>query len=175
LSPAASNPLPGLKNLCFFPAPLANASFEDNIDGKPWSMRRPGYSFTVSTEQPFHGAHSMCIENEAEIISEPLFEQHAEVGEMIDKQLGAGLRCLVPLALYSRNGQTIPSPEMPLESLVTSLAAIRARDLTGEDLSVRLAAVVKAWNVFQHFYPYLDLVDADWDQVLRDSLGLAQK
>lgn len=30
--------------------------------------------------------------------------------------------------------------------------------------------MVIAWNVFQHFYPYFDVIDVDWDQVLTQSL-----
>ena len=45
-----------------------------------------------------------------------------------------------------------------------------ADSLTADDLRVRLANVVIAWNVFQHFYPYFDVVDVDWDEEL--TLGL---
>ena len=32
---------------------------------------------------------------------------------------------------------------------------------SGNDRTTRLAAVALAWNVFQHFYPYFDVVKAD--------------
>jgi len=38
--------------------------------------------------------------------------------------------------------------------------------LRTEDLAVRLANVVIAWNVFQHFYPYFEVVKVDWEQEL---------
>jgi C-terminal processing protease CtpA/Prc len=34
----------------------------------------------------------------------------------------------------------------------------------------RLAGVVIAWNVLQHFYPYFDVVDVDWDRQLTRAL-----
>ena len=44
---------------------------------------------------------------------------------------------------------------------------------SGNDRATRLAAVVLAWNVFQHFYPYFDVVDADWPGELRRALARA--
>jgi hypothetical protein len=39
-----------------------------------------------------------------------------------------------------------------------------------KNLNIRLANVVIAWNIFQHFYPYFDAVDVDWDKVLSETL-----
>jgi len=36
--------------------------------------------------------------------------------------------------------------------------------------ALRLANATIAWNVFQHFYPYFEVVDTDWDEVLTRSL-----
>jgi C-terminal processing protease CtpA/Prc len=48
------------------------------------------------------------------------------------------------------------------------------KDMTGEgsafDRSTRLAAVIIAWNVFQHFYPYFDVTHTDWQLALRSAL-----
>jgi hypothetical protein len=38
------------------------------------------------------------------------------------------------------------------------------------DYQVRLANVVIAWNVFQHFYPYFDVVKIDWEKELENTL-----
>ncbi len=42
--------------------------------------------------------------------------------------------------------------------------------LSTSDYRVRLANVVIAWNVFQHFYPYFDVVKIDWDNELKNTL-----
>ncbi|HEY7216615.1 MAG TPA: S41 family peptidase [Thermoanaerobaculia bacterium] len=44
---------------------------------------------------------------------------------------------------------------------------------SGNDRASRLADVVLAWNVFQHFYPYFDVVQADWPAELRRALAAA--
>jgi C-terminal processing protease CtpA/Prc len=41
------------------------------------------------------------------------------------------------------------------------------------DRTLRLAILVEAWPVFQHFYPYWDVVDTDWDAALRTALRSA--
>ena len=76
-------------------------------------------------------------------------------------ELGGGVSCLVPLALYVADGRTLPhgSPQ-PLPEVA----------LSGNDRSTRLAAVVLAWNVFQHFYPYFDVVRTDWPGALSRAL-----
>ncbi len=39
---------------------------------------------------------------------------------------------------------------------------------------MRLGDIVIAWNVFQHFYPYFDVVDVDWDAQLTRALEAAR-
>ncbi|WGM39233.1 S41 family peptidase [Caulobacter sp. NIBR1757] len=44
---------------------------------------------------------------------------------------------------------------------------------SGDDRATRLADVVIAWNVFQHFYPYFDVVKTDWSAELPKALTAA--
>jgi C-terminal processing protease CtpA/Prc len=45
--------------------------------------------------------------------------------------------------------------------------------LSAEDRATRLAAVALGWNVLQHFYPYFDVVQAEWPVALREALASA--
>ena len=80
--------------------------------------------------------------------------------------LGGGVSCSVPLALYAVNGSALPHTEDP------KLTA-DATELTGDDRTTRLAVVVMAWNVYEHFYPYSDVSKTDWPAVLSQSLSSA--
>ena len=101
---------------------------------------------------------------------EPLFDTRPVPGETARKPLGRGLSAQVPLALYSRDGQTLRPPGAPSpEALREQVSSVLA-DVSGEDMDLYPANVVIAWNVFQHFYPYFGVVDVDWDQVLTQSL-----
>jgi C-terminal processing protease CtpA/Prc len=44
---------------------------------------------------------------------------------------------------------------------------------TGPDRATRLADVALCWTVIQHFFPYFDVVHADWDAALREALRSA--
>jgi hypothetical protein len=41
-----------------------------------------------------------------------LFEKYALFGEFIDKEIGSGLSCIVPLALYGDDEHTYPLPDL---------------------------------------------------------------
>ena len=73
----------------------------------------------------------------------------------------------MPLVLYGTDKYTYPIPDtMSLGKLNQQLSAIPNSDLSTKNLGVRLANVVIAWNVLQHFYPYFDVVNVDWEKVL---------
>jgi len=84
--------------------------------------------------------------------------------------LGGGVSCLVPLALYADARGTLPhaSTAAPKNSTATQLVKY-----SGNDRATRLADVALAWNIFQHFYPYFDVVKTDWPRALQDALSAA--
>ncbi|MHC4812531.1 MAG: S41 family peptidase [Planctomycetota bacterium] len=86
------------------------------------------------------------------------------------KKLGGGVRCMVPLALYKDKAGTLPHADP--EATVGKQDEAQPK-LTADDRATRLAAVALGWNVFQHFYPYFDVVKVDWARVLRTSLQKA--
>jgi uncharacterized protein (TIGR03437 family) len=80
-------------------------------------------------------------------------------------EIGRGLSVSVPLTLYADAQGTLPhgSYQPPTDVLVGA----------ANDRATRLAGVMLAWNVFQHFYPYFDVVDTDWPGTLMQALGTA--
>jgi len=79
--------------------------------------------------------------------------------------LGGGVSCLVPLALFVDARGTLP--HVAVQSSASKNSLIK---YSGNDRATRLADVALAWNIFQHFYPYFDVAHADWPQVLKESL-----
>ncbi len=81
--------------------------------------------------------------------------------EPFEADLPGGLRCRVPLALYVDRDGTLPrgGEPPPLDGI-----------LLVEDRATRLAAVILAWNVLQHFFPYFDVVEVDWPAALAEAL-----
>lgn len=89
--------------------------------------------------------------------------------------LGGGVSCWLPLSLYGDGTGTYPRLELPPAGAVIKAADDGPASIffTGNDRATRLAAVVLTWNVFQHFYPYFDVVQTDWPAELRKALKAA--
>jgi C-terminal processing protease CtpA/Prc len=93
--------------------------------------------------------------------------------------LGGGVSCQVPIAVYRDEKGTLPRPEVnsPAQARGKAAPSGTPRPVgfqpSGNDRATRLAAVAIAWNVFQHFYPYFDVVEVDWPGELRRALTRA--
>ena len=83
-----------------------------------------------------------------------------------ESEIAPGLTAVVPVAVYvDAKGHTLPQVPLPDASLLY--------ERTSEDRATRLAAVIIAWNVFQHFYPYFDVLQTDWRAELPKALRTA--
>jgi hypothetical protein len=158
------------------PIPLENGDFEDGDPENPegWSAPSQGWTYlSVQGDAP-SGARYLEVSQEHTTVSGPLFEQAPSLGEVVTRPLGAGLAVQLPLALPSRNGRTLGSPNSTLaRALREGLAGVGLAGMTAEDEPLRLGDVVITWNVFQHFYPYHDVVDTGWDEVLETAMERA--
>jgi C-terminal processing protease CtpA/Prc len=159
------------------PVSLENAGFESGTVGEApsrWAANTPGYSFVTQRQEHSEGEQAVRIANVPVTFEGALFDARPKIGEVTEVQLRAGLRARVPLALLSKNGQTLPPPDAAqLDRLRKALAGIDSGKATAAQREVRLAGVVITWNIFQHFYPYFDVVKTDWDSVLTESLSRA--
>lgn len=81
--------------------------------------------------------------------------------------LGGGVSAEVPTVLLVANNVTMPKTAEP-----TVPKGVRSTP-TGNDRTTRLAAVALGWNVFEHFYPYFDVVKTDWPATLATALTAA--
>src|SRR5262249_32778921 len=83
--------------------------------------------------------------------------------DLIRADLPGGVSCVVPRVLYR---------EAPGVFRLSRFVGSQSR-ASAQDRSVRLATVIIAWNVLQHFYPYFDVVHTDWPQALTTALQSA--
>lgn len=153
-----------------FPVPAALRPPADNkgIDVVAWQHRgmgqqKPGiYQSEIVSASLSGGALGLLLGNKKPSDlpkpAEPL------VLELVD-----GLHCALPLALYRSGENTLPHPGAVQPDEIPVLPA------TAEDRATRLAAVILGWNVFQHFYPYFDVVEVDWNSALYTALYRAAR
>jgi C-terminal processing protease CtpA/Prc len=118
--------------------------------------------------QPYRGMPSIYKSERvsAAVSSIESFIEGFERERIFTADLGAGVTARVPLQLFADATGTLPhapSPEPPAAK----------PELSANDRATRLAAVALAWNVFQHFYPYFDVVDTDWPRALASALTSA--
>src|SRR4051794_38819336 len=148
--------------------PLRNADFElAGYDGAPsgWGLprdaKRAGYRAALSTDHPKSGKGSLLLS-----WAKPDPASYPHPDEPLVADLGGGVSASIPMALYKDGQGTLPHLPAPAK-------AEPGPTPSGNDRTTRLADVVLAWNVFQHFYPYFDVAQTDWPAALRQALTAA--
>jgi len=156
---------------------ITNAGFEEGDTEavqKAWQIGNPPMEFRVQENDVHGGKRALLFSTKVQPFAAPLFETRAPADGVIDKEIGRGLHARIPLALESDGQGTIPRANAEdLERLRAALDGFVGTPLSAGNESVRLGDVVIAWNVFQHFYPYFDIVKVDWDAILIRSLERA--
>ncbi|HKO45547.1 MAG TPA: S41 family peptidase [Pyrinomonadaceae bacterium] len=89
--------------------------------------------------------------------------------KLFTADLPGGISILMPIALFADARGTLPhigsSPGDP-----EATPPVR---YSGSDRATRLADVALSWNIFQHFYPYFDVVKTNWQAELTKALASA--
>ena len=153
--------------------PLKNSGFEGKeiTNQSQWRSSGSGYAFDVSEIDKNEGAQSAIIKYEGNIEKgkgTSLFDQQPEIGELINKKISKSIYCQIPLALYCQDDYTYPKSSE--ESLLVLQEGIENSSNKNTELAIRLGNVINVYNVFQHFYPYFNVIDVDWDKQLEKSL-----
>jgi hypothetical protein len=151
----------------FSPIPIENPGFEGDSELRGWHAPSDAYQYLVDDRDCRDGRRCAHIASRPGSSPYRLFDAVPEVGEVTLASLARGLRAQVPVALYGDSertygGRVDDGAAEDLKRALDSLAPSR--------LDERLSAVVIAWNVFQHFYPYFDVVDTDWNRALVNAL-----
>lgn len=100
-----------------------------------------------------------------------IFADYPEFGTLIDKEIGPSIYCKIPITLYSSTIGSYPYSdkyidfEKELNQLSENLG----------DINVRLGNLINVYNVFQHFYPYFDVVDLDWEAEFKSAITRSYK
>lgn len=90
--------------------------------------------------------------------------------------LTAGVNMWLPSVLFADASKgTLPKVTvLHLSTQVSELPQPTAGGSgSGEDRATRLGDVALAWGIFQHFYPYFDVVQTDWNSELSNALRAA--
>ncbi|MEM6698953.1 MAG: hypothetical protein AAF599_11185, partial [Bacteroidota bacterium] len=144
---------------------IENANFEGiKADGTPkhWEVDGFGYDYLVKD-------NALQVKNIKGHQAGSLFSHYAPPNQIFTANLGNDLKARFPLAIYL-------SKEMPStfsdahQALMKKLEVIELETQTAEEMTTRLGAVITAWNILQHSYPYFDVVDVNWNEILSITL-----
>lgn len=141
---------------------LINPGFEDSFKGWQGSPTQ-FYSESPDNKLVRSGKYSINASLAGATAEMPEFPSVAKP-ELLD--LAGGVSCLLPIALYSSQAAQATdhqSIDVLPENFIPG----------GNDRITRLADIIITWNVMQHFYPYFDVVETDWNEALRTGLSTA--
>jgi C-terminal processing protease CtpA/Prc len=160
------------------PVSIQDGGFESPDPFTSWHPGNGRLAATASIESwkviadhraPASGAAALRIERATTLVTSELFDQAPTAGEAVTLDLGSGLRARVPIALYSKNGQTIgDNPDVARRTQLTP-----RRAATGFDPVTSAADVIVYWNTFEHFWPYWNTVAVDRNAMLDAGLAAA--
>lgn len=154
--------------------PLENSSFED-ADTQGWFTKSIGYNYTTVKDAKVDGQQALLIsDNSTYEMVKSLFDKKLNFGSYFSKNIGNGLRCIVPQVLLGNDQKTYPAANpIQLEELQKRISEATPELFDVSDVYVRLTSINIAWNVFQHFFPYKDEIKLEWGKELPLALNAA--
>lgn len=139
------------------------------------SLRRPSSRLPIRTIAWVHNGpdFSNPYKYLSKRVDEKEFPAQASFPKTKDPfaaDLDAGITCIVPLSLYADSVGTFPHTSDSSSFMFPNTFVPSVNDRT-----TRIADIVIAWNIFEHLYPYFDMITTNWNQMLRLSLSSAAK
>lgn len=176
--------------------PVADNDFEadaltESEQPDKWHCDGLGYSCSLISSDSYHGEKCVLLSytgvDEVDR-GKPIFDYTPKFGELIEKPISNSIFCQIPLVLYSGENGTFPMVDsLELSNLKKHLEIGAKKPGNGSpsvswdnnrnilydpsNESVRLGNVINTYNVFQHFFPYMEVVDVDWDEELEKALS----
>lgn len=95
-----------------------------------------------------------------------LFEKKPEFGKSLSEKIHPDLFIHLPLVLMADNQHSFPvANKEKINSLNSELNSWQSK------IHKDLGSLVVVWNVIQHFFPYFDEVDVDWEMEFKRALN----
>lgn len=100
-----------------------------------------------------------------------MFNRVPQFGEIIKEPIGSNLTCVLPLTLLTNDTSTYPQTDRSTLALLQSELNSISIDGYGFEPQVNMASIIITWNVLQHFFPYFDVIETDWNEVLVETIN----
>ncbi|MEI7831292.1 MAG: hypothetical protein WCI31_16050, partial [Prolixibacteraceae bacterium] len=97
------------------------------------------------------------------------FNYQPEFEKIFITEIVEGVYCQMPMVLYCNANSTFSkADDTQFKRLVDKLKLF---DFSTEKAYMKLGNVINVYNVFQHFYPYFDVVDVNWNREFDKALN----
>lgn len=103
-------------------------------------------------------------------IDTAMFDHIPQIGEIIKEHIARNLICVVPLTLLTNDTSTYPQTDRQTLARLQSELDNTNIDRYFFNPQANLASVIITWNVLQHFFPYFDVIDTGWNEVLGETI-----
>lgn len=138
-------------------------------------IKNPSYNFNIIEDVKAPGEKWLSVKSKTTAAQKETIEKHdtffkdyPKVGEYIAKNIGGGLKIVMPISLYGNETETYPAADSgKFAELKRNLNALQTVD--ADSLATRFGDLAIMWNVFQHFFPYFDVAKTNWS----NDLGIA--
>jgi len=158
----------------------------NNGDFETWSNALPAdwniapvkrYKYTMATVES-NKVLSVASENAGMERNRPVvnistinYKHIPAPGTTLQKSIAKNIAVIFPIALYGTAAHTFPvADSATLDALRKEITAFYQQHKTSENLSVRLGAIVIAWNLFKHFFPYWEDASKSADELLSEAI-----
>jgi hypothetical protein len=131
-----------------------------------WQHR--GVSIGMKMTGQYQAYKSVRVNRINSTDGDKLFDYQPDFKNILTRELEDNIYCQVPLTLYCNDKITYPQADSI--SLNRFLLNLNKFDYNVEKLSLRLGNIINVYNVFQHFYPYFDVLDVNWDSEFNNAL-----
>jgi C-terminal processing protease CtpA/Prc len=156
----------------WFEIEIENAKFEDGEDEpEGWISEYDKFACLIESDDVAEGGQAMRIAAVRRVRpdgEESMYEL-PKLGEVVDAEICEGIRIRMPLTLSEEHRYERGDDEQT-DSFV---ASVESFELPEDAKLLAVANVAIAWNIFQHFYPYFDQIDSDWDAALVKAIDTA--
>jgi len=97
-------------------------------------------------------------------------DKYPKAGEFHTYRLNEDISASFPLALYQIDNKTYPPADKDkFNTFIKNMDEFNdIYDITKP--AIRFGYIAMAWNILQHFYPYFDVVNTNWNQTLTNAL-----
>lgn len=148
---------------------IVNPDFESGkSQPEGWVQPARGYDLQIETKDVANGKQSVRIARGTSTrVGRVLFDQIPKLGEVVDVEISPGLRLRMPLALPVKT-EYKTGDDPTTDSWINKVNGADTDNADQEIASV--ANVILLWTVFEHFYPYFEQVETDWDAALSTAL-----